>query len=164
MQHFGAEIGQFGGFVIGDLIDGARFGNKLGVSGFYAVDVGPDDRLLSAESGAQDGGGIVGAAAAERCGNALQGRADEAGHDGHRSLLQKGAQALLGALAGVVHQGFRAPVMWIGDDDVRGRYGDAGHAEFIQGGGEQGRGEALAHAGYGVERARRQFPQQGGAL
>ena len=54
--------------------------------------------------------------------------------------------------------------MWIGDDDVRGRYGDAGHAEFIQGGGEQGRGEALAHAGYGVERARRQFPQQGGAL
>src|SRR5437879_13371804 len=54
--------------------------------------------------------------------------------------------------------------MWIGDDDVCGRYRDAGHAKLIQGRGEQRRGEALAHAGYGIEGAGSELPEQSGAL
>src|SRR4029077_13424078 len=113
MQYFGAEIGQFGSFVVRDLIDGTRFGNKLGVGSFYPVNVGPDDRLLSAQSGAKNGGGIVGAAAAECGGNAFDCCTDEARDDGHHSLFQQWPKALLRALARVVHQGLSASVMWV---------------------------------------------------
>ena len=64
MQNFCAEVGQFGGFVVGDFGDGAGFGDQARVGGFYAVYVGPDYGFLGAESGAQDRGGVVGAAAA----------------------------------------------------------------------------------------------------
>ena len=54
--------------------------------------------------------------------------------------------------------------MWVGDDDVCGGYRDAGHAELVQRRGEQGRGEALAYAGYGVECARSELSEESGAL
>ena len=51
------------------------------VAGEHAVDVGPDLDLFGADAGADDGGGEVGAAAAERGGDAVFGGADEAAHD-----------------------------------------------------------------------------------
>ena len=64
VQHFRAEVGELGGFVVGNFRDGARFGNQARVGGLHAVHVGPDDGFVRAERSAQNRGGIVGAAAA----------------------------------------------------------------------------------------------------
>jgi len=64
MENFGAEIGELGGFVVGDFGDGLGFGDEAGVGGFDAVDVGPDDGFSGVERGAEDGGAVVGTATA----------------------------------------------------------------------------------------------------
>ena len=56
MQDFGAEVGELGGFVVGDFGDGLGFGDEARVGGFYAVDVGPDDGFGGVEGGAEDCG------------------------------------------------------------------------------------------------------------
>ncbi len=66
MENFGAEIGEFGGFVVGNFRDGARFGNEARVGGLDAVDVGPNDGFLGVQGGAENGRGIIRAAATER--------------------------------------------------------------------------------------------------
>ena len=52
----------------------------------------------------------------------------------------------------------------IGDDHIGGGNRHAGDAHLVQRGGQQRRGEALAHSGDGVQGARRKFPEQGRSL
>ena len=70
VQHLGAEIGQLGGFGEGDRLDAMAARQDRGIGGEHAVDVGPDLDLFGADARADDGGGEVGAAAAERGGDA----------------------------------------------------------------------------------------------
>ena len=53
----------------------------------HAVDVGPDLNLVDVEAGAEDGGRIVRPAAAERRGDAVGSRADEAAEHRHLAAL-----------------------------------------------------------------------------
>ena len=89
MEDFGAEVGEFGGFVVGDFGDGLGFRDEARVGGFDAVDVGPDDGFGGIERGAEDCGGVVGAAAAERGLDAFGGGCDEAGDDGDDFLVEE---------------------------------------------------------------------------
>ena len=120
VQDFRAEIGELGGFAIGNLWDSARVGNKTRVGGEHAIHIRPDNDFVRVESGAENGGGIIGAAAAERGEHAFAGCADESGHHGNNSLLQKRAQAGLGAFLRVVHQRLGAAMIGIGDDQFGG--------------------------------------------
>ncbi len=52
MQNFCAEVGQLGGFVVGNFWNRAGFRNQTRVGGLYAVYVGPDDGFLRASSAA----------------------------------------------------------------------------------------------------------------
>ena len=71
MQHLRAEIGQLGGFGERDGLHAMAAGHDGGVGGQHAVDIGPDLDLLGADTGADDGGREVGAAAAQRGGDAV---------------------------------------------------------------------------------------------
>ena len=73
MQNLRAEIRQFGGFVEADALDGAGVGAESRVGGHHAFDVGPDFDASGVERGADNGGGIIRPAAAERGGNAVGG-------------------------------------------------------------------------------------------
>ena len=52
MQHFRAEIGELGGFAIGNFRNGARVGNQARIGGEHAIHVGPDDHFVRAASAA----------------------------------------------------------------------------------------------------------------
>ena len=65
MQHLGAEVGKLGRFVEADDLDAAGVGTKARVGGHHAIDVGPDFDALRVEAGAENGGGKIGAAAAD---------------------------------------------------------------------------------------------------
>ena len=72
VQHFCAEIGEFGGFFEADDLDAARFRTNPGIGGHHAIDIGPDFDALGVQAGAEDGGGKVGAAAADGGGDAVR--------------------------------------------------------------------------------------------
>ena len=59
VQHFGAEVGELGGFVEADDLDAACIGTDSRVGGENAVDVGPDFDAVGTEASAEDGGGEV---------------------------------------------------------------------------------------------------------
>ena len=80
MEHFGAEVGQFGGFGEGNRLDAMAAGQDGRIGGEHAVDVGPDLDFFGLDAGADDRGGEVRSAAAERGGDAVVRRADEAAH------------------------------------------------------------------------------------
>ena len=56
MQHFRAEISQFGSFVEADDFDAACVGADSGVGGEDAVNISPDFDTLRAKAGSHDGG------------------------------------------------------------------------------------------------------------
>ena len=85
MQHFRAEIGELGGFGEGAGFDAIAAGQNGRVGGEHAVDVGPDLDFLRADSGADDGRGVIGTAAAKRSGDAVFGGGDEPTH--HDDLM-----------------------------------------------------------------------------
>ena len=86
VQNLGAEVGQLGGFGEGDGLDAMAAGKNGRIGGEHAVDVGPDLDLFGVDAGAGNGCGEIGAAAAERGGDAVLGGSDEAAHDDYGVL------------------------------------------------------------------------------
>ena len=66
MQHLRAEIGEFGGFAIGNFRNCARLGHQPRIGGQHAIHIGPDDDFARVDGRAENRRGVVGAAAAER--------------------------------------------------------------------------------------------------
>ncbi len=85
MQDFRSEIRQFGGFIEADALDGLGVGTEARVGGHHAFDVGPDFDAGGVKRGADNGGGIVRPASAERGGNASGSGGDESTH--HRNAF-----------------------------------------------------------------------------
>ena len=96
VQHLGAEVGELGGFFKADGLDAQRIGADAGVGRHDAVDVGPDLDGFGIHASADEGGGVVGSAAAEGGGDAIDGRPDEAAHDGHFVVVDQRLQMLAG--------------------------------------------------------------------
>ena len=86
MQHLGAEVGQLGRFLKADDLDAQRIGADAGIGGHDAVHVGPDFDGLGVQRAAHQRAGEVGAAAAQRGGDAGLVGGDEAAH--HRDLAR----------------------------------------------------------------------------
>ncbi len=70
VKNFGAEVGELGGLLKADVADAEGVGADARVRGHDAVDVGPDFDGAGEECFAEQRGGVVGAAAAERGGDA----------------------------------------------------------------------------------------------
>ena len=89
-DHLGAEMAQFHGLGIAELIDHASRRDHAGVGGHHAGDIGP----LLQGGGAEEAGGIgcteVTASPTERGGRALGCRADEALHEEEVALVESG--------------------------------------------------------------------------
>ena len=97
MQHFCAEMGELGSFAIGNFRNSARAGNEARIGGEHAIHVGPDDHFVGCERTAQNRGGIIGAAAAERGEHTFSCGADKSGDYRNYSLLQQRAKARFAA-------------------------------------------------------------------
>ena len=63
MQDLGSEVGQLGGLVEVEAVHGACTFYDARVVVVHAVDVGPDLHLFGSDGGANEGGGVVAAAA-----------------------------------------------------------------------------------------------------
>ncbi len=158
MENFGAEVGELGGFGEGDAFDAMAAGEHGGVAGEHAVDVGPDLDLLGADARADDGGGEVRTAAAERGGDAVFGGGDEAAH--YDDVFSGERRDDCGE-AGV---GFRVErsglgVAAVGDDQLARVGMDGGQAVRLEEADDDEAGEALAEAGDGVDGARGQLAE-----
>src|SRR6266496_4033801 len=95
MQDLGAEAGQLGGLMKADLRDALGLGTEARIGGEDAADVGPDLYALGVERGADDGGGVVRAAASQRGDFAAFAGGDEAAEHGHQVLLEQRRNGLL---------------------------------------------------------------------
>ena len=73
MQNFGAEVGHLRGFSKGNAFYAVAAGDDARVGGEHAVDVGPDLNFFGVDAGPDDGGRVVGAAAAQSGGVAVFG-------------------------------------------------------------------------------------------
>ena len=72
VQDLGAEVGELGGLFKADGLHAQRLGDDARIGGHDAVDVGPDLDGAGVQRAADEGGGVVGAAAAERGGDAVR--------------------------------------------------------------------------------------------
>jgi len=63
MQNLGAEIGEVGGFEIGNFGNRACVGNELWIAREDAVDISPDDDFIGVDGSAENRGGIIGTSA-----------------------------------------------------------------------------------------------------
>ena len=86
VQHLGAVVGDFGGFLVVQGRNHAGVGHEPGIGRQDAGHVLPEHDARGAERAAEHGGRQVGSAAAERGGAAVGGAADEARHDGHGAV------------------------------------------------------------------------------
>ena len=89
MQNFCPEVSKFGRFVEADDFYPTRFRTNAGIGGENAVDVGPDFDLVCSQASAEDSGGKIGTAAADRCCDAGTVGADESAHHRHLSRLDE---------------------------------------------------------------------------
>src|SRR6478609_5757031 len=64
MQHLGAEIGEFCGFIEADDLDPVCLGADARVSGLHSIYIGPNLDAFGSESRAHDGGREISTAAA----------------------------------------------------------------------------------------------------
>ena len=109
MQDLGAEVCELRRFAIGNFGDRARAWHQARIGCQQAVHIRPDDDLVRVERRAQDGRGIIRAAAAESREHAFRCGTDEAGHDRDDALLQERTQTCLAAFARQIHAGSAAP-------------------------------------------------------
>ena len=70
-MHLGAEVGELHCFLVADLRDDERVRHDARVRRKDPIDVGPDLDDIRVRAGADDGGGVVGAVAAEGRGDAF---------------------------------------------------------------------------------------------
>ncbi len=81
VDDLGAEIREFHGLVVRQLIDDLGIRHQPRIGRQHAVHIGPDDDFRGAEQGAEDGAGKVAAVAAQGRLNALDRGRHETGHD-----------------------------------------------------------------------------------
>src|SRR5271165_1251646 len=117
MQYLCPKIGKFRSLFEADDLDAARIGADARVGRLHAVHVGPDLDAFSAQAGADQRGGEVRTAAANRGMSALAGCADEAAHDGHTALLDQRLNSRLQTVVYLTRLGHGAAVLRVGDDD-----------------------------------------------
>ena len=136
-------------------------GTSRGIGGQHAVHVGPDDDFVGVEGRAENRGGIIRAAAAERGEHAVFGGADESGDHGNHAVLQHGPQPRF-ALRSRVRSMIGSAPPWYGSVTINSVASTASlrTPSSSQRAGDHGRGKALAEARNRVERARREFAQQ----
>src|SRR5208283_174883 len=160
MEHFGAEIGQFGGFGEGDGLDAMAAGEDGGIGRQHAVHVGPDLDLLGADAGSHDGRGEIGTAAAEGGGDAVLAGGDEAAHHDDASggnRRHNGGKARVGLWE--QRRGLR--VALIGDDKVARIQVPGFHARMAKGLSDNVTRQAFAITRDSVNGARGKFPEYG---
>ena len=154
MKHFCAEISELGGFAIGNLRDRARFADQTRIGGEYAFDVGPNDDFVGVESGAKNGGGIIGAAAAESGEHAIRGRADKPGDDRYVASFEQRADAGMGARRVGSACGSAPPWKESVTISSVASMADAGDAHLRERGRKNRGAQAFAKTGNSVECAR----------
>ena len=163
VQDFRPEVGEFGGFVEADDFDAPGFRTDAGIGGENAVDVGPDFDAVGAQAGADDGGGKIGAAAANGGGDAGAIGSDEAAHHRHLTCLQQGLNFFLQAGVGFFVLRDRLHVVAVGDENFAGVDVDSVQAARGEGGGDDFAGKHFAEGGDVVGGARRDFADGGNA-
>ncbi len=151
MQDTRPEVGHFADFFVGEHRDDTGVVHVAGVGGHHAVHVGPEPDLVGPGADADDGGGVVGAAAPE-CGElAVWGGPDVAGNHGDDVAVQHGEEVggdLL-ATGGHVWDGVAEGV--VGSNEGVGVDGDGADGVLADEGGDNTGGEALPDAGHAVE-------------
>ena len=75
MQHFGAEIREFGGLVERDRLHRMRIGDERGIAGEHAIHIGPDFDFIRLQGSADKGSGEIRSAGPKSGRNAVFGRA-----------------------------------------------------------------------------------------
>jgi hypothetical protein len=125
-------------------------GEDARVAGQHAVDVGPDLDLVGGQGCADDGGSVVGAAAAEGRDDTVFGRADEAADHGHSLRGDPAAKQGIG----FNEKGRSLRVPAVGDDDFARVEVDGVDACLAQSRGNDEAGEALPEARYGIGESR----------
>ena len=163
MQNLGSEVGQLGGFFEADDLDAVRLRADVGIGGHHAIDIGPDFDDLGIESGAEERGRVVGAAAADGGLHAIFGGADEAADHGHASGLEHGSDDRLTAGVDLLDVGDGLGVLAVGDHDLAGVDQRGVHAHDGEGGGAHLARQALAVADDVIGCARRKLADGGDA-
>src|SRR3954468_8136383 len=100
MNHLRAVICKFNRLFKADFRQSSGVGTNARIGGEYAIHIGPDPDFVCATSGSNDGGGIIGASAAQRSGFPKRVRAAISGDDGHNGAIEKGKKKLFTLLAG----------------------------------------------------------------
>ena len=134
MQHLGAEVGQFGGLFEADDLDAVRVRTDIGIGGHHAIDVGPYLDGLGIQSGAEERGRVVGAAAANGGLNPVPGGADEAAHHGHASGSEHRSHDRLRAGIDLLDLGDGLGVLPVGDHHLAGVHQRGVHPHGGEGG------------------------------
>ena len=140
VEDLGAVGGQLQGLLAGEGLDALGGGDDAGVGGEQAVDVGVDLADVGVEGRGQGDGGRVGAAAAQRRHVVVFGDALESGDDGDLAILDGAGDAL-----GDHADDLGGTKVIVGLDAGLGPRVRAGFdAEFVDGHGQQGHGDAFA--------------------
>ena len=159
VDHAGAEVGQLRGLLVADPRQGAGgFRNQARVAGHDAGHIGPDDHFAGLQRGPEQGGGVVGTAAAQGGGDALHGGGDEALR--HQQLARRRARLRPDPPGGLRLRHVGVHEVVVGGDQstaVQQPGGDAALSRALR---QQDRYGALAEAEDGVVAARRPLPQQ----
>ncbi len=135
MEHLRSEESELARFGVGNFVERDRVGNHARVRRQHAVHVRPDDDLARVERRAQNRGGIVRSAAAERCGNAFRRRGNVAGDDGNPARFEQGEESRLCFLSRWIGQRTRAPVNFVGHNQIGRVKSHAAEPHFAQHGG-----------------------------
>src|SRR5580698_7890650 len=147
VQNFCAEVGEFGCFVEADDFDAAGFGADARVGSENPVDIGPDFDALGAESGAEDGGGKIGAAAADRRGDPGPAGGDESAHNRDLACVEQRLDFFSKLYVGLVELRNGLHVGAVGDEDLARVDMNSVEAAGGKGGGDDFAGEHFAEGG-----------------
>ena len=118
MQNLGAKVCKFSSLFKADDLDAQRIGTHARIGRHDAVHVGPDLDGFGVHGAANQRAGKVGAAAAERGGDAGFVRPDEAAHHRHLARIDQRAHFFVGALFDDGVDGNRLLKLRVGDDHV----------------------------------------------
>mmetsp|Transcript_56794 Transcript_56794/g.83119 ORF Transcript_56794/g.83119 Transcript_56794/m.83119 type:complete len:432 (-) Transcript_56794:291-1586(-) len=158
VQHLGAEVGQLGGLLEGDLGHGPRRGHHPRVRRHDAVHVLPHLHLVGPNGGRQEGGREVRAPAAQRGDRPILGGAHEAGDHGHQVLVHR-AQGRLHVRVRLLENFSVLEVVGGPQPQSKGVESLRRHPNAVELGGHEPHAEPLAEGHQQVQRARAQLLQ-----
>ena len=118
MQHLRSKMRQLLSFLESELGDLSRIRHQPGIGGKHPGHIGPDLHFVGMQGGAEQGRGIIGAAAAERGGRSIRRSADEPGHHDSLAFVEDGPHDRIRLLAGAVAVGPSRAEAAIGADDA----------------------------------------------